>query len=287
MSFGAVRAFPPDRIHELGMKDNFWAMGDTGPCGPCSEIFYDMGLAASETGEDKPFGQDEARYVEIWNLVFMQFDRDQQGELHLLPKPSIDTGARPRAHGRGAARQDLEFRNRSVYPADRPRRRTYPHPLPGWPAPRPMLRCASSPIIPARRRFLSPMACSRPTKAAAMSCARSCAAASVMDGCWARKMHSCIAWSTRFGTRCRLPIRNWRRVPAASPRWSVPKKSVLEGRSPWDQSSWTPPSSGCARMRETTSPCCRARLPSISTRPTACPLTSWWMRPAIRALTSI
>jgi alanyl-tRNA synthetase len=68
-------------------------MGDTGPCGPCSEIFYDMGLAASETGEDKPFGEDDARYVEIWNLVFMQFDRDRQGELNLLPRPSIDTGA--------------------------------------------------------------------------------------------------------------------------------------------------------------------------------------------------
>ena len=87
------QGLPPERIHELGMKDNFWSMGDTGPCGPCSEIFYDMGLAASETGEDKPFGLDEARYVEIWNLVFMQFDRDQQGELHLLPRPSIDTGA--------------------------------------------------------------------------------------------------------------------------------------------------------------------------------------------------
>jgi alanyl-tRNA synthetase len=84
---------PAERIHELGMTDNFWAMGDTGPCGPCSEIFYDMGLAASETGTDKPFGQDDARYVEIWNLVFMQFDRDPQGELHLLPRPSIDTGA--------------------------------------------------------------------------------------------------------------------------------------------------------------------------------------------------
>jgi alanyl-tRNA synthetase len=84
---------PAERIHELGMKDNFWAMGDTGPCGPCSEIFYDMGLAASETGEDKPFGQDEDRYVEIWNLVFMQFDRDAQGEYNLLPRPSIDTGA--------------------------------------------------------------------------------------------------------------------------------------------------------------------------------------------------
>ncbi len=84
---------PPERIHEFGMKDNFWAMGDSGPCGPCSEIFYDMGLAASETGQDRPFGQDESRYVEIWNLVFMQFDRDAQGELHRLPSPSIDTGA--------------------------------------------------------------------------------------------------------------------------------------------------------------------------------------------------
>ncbi len=84
---------PADRIHEYGMKDNFWQMGDTGPCGPCSEIFYDMGMEAAETpGVDKPFGQDEARYVEIWNLVFMQFDRNAQGELNLLPKPSIDTG---------------------------------------------------------------------------------------------------------------------------------------------------------------------------------------------------
>ena len=84
---------PADRIHEYGMKDNFWQMGDTGPCGPCSEIFYDMGIEAAENpGVDKPFGQDEARYVEIWNLVFMQFDRNAQGELNLLPKPSIDTG---------------------------------------------------------------------------------------------------------------------------------------------------------------------------------------------------
>ncbi|MGA8109577.1 MAG: alanine--tRNA ligase-related protein, partial [Acidobacteriaceae bacterium] len=84
---------PAERIFEYGMKDNFWQMGDTGPCGPCSEIFYDMGMEAAEhPGFDKPFGQDEARYVEIWNLVFMQFDRNAQGELNLLPKPSIDTG---------------------------------------------------------------------------------------------------------------------------------------------------------------------------------------------------
>ncbi len=103
---------PKERIREYGLKDNFWQMGETGPCGPCSEIFYDMGLDAAETpGVDKPFGQDDARYVEIWNLVFMQFDRsvDQgpgtrdQGpgsaaprvtyKLTPLPKPSIDTGA--------------------------------------------------------------------------------------------------------------------------------------------------------------------------------------------------
>jgi alanyl-tRNA synthetase len=88
-----AQGVPADRIKEYGSKDNFWQMGDTGPCGPCSEIFYDMGIEAAETlGVDKPFGEDEARYVEIWNLVFMQFDRDAQGELNLLPKPSIDTG---------------------------------------------------------------------------------------------------------------------------------------------------------------------------------------------------
>jgi alanyl-tRNA synthetase len=84
---------PKERIFAMGMKDNFWAMGDTGPCGPCSEIFYDMGIGASETPDkDLPFPQDDARYVEIWNLVFMQFERDSTGTLNLLPKPSIDTG---------------------------------------------------------------------------------------------------------------------------------------------------------------------------------------------------
>jgi len=77
----------------LGLKDNFWAMGDTGPCGPCSEIFYDMGPAASEEGHaDCKFPCDCGRYVEIWNLVFMQFNRDAAGVLGSLPKPSIDTG---------------------------------------------------------------------------------------------------------------------------------------------------------------------------------------------------
>ncbi|HTA80722.1 MAG TPA: alanine--tRNA ligase, partial [Terracidiphilus sp.] len=93
---------PKDRIFQYGLKDNFWQMGETGPCGPCSEIFYDMGLDAAETpGVDLPFGKDDARYVEIWNLVFMQFDRaavvdpatkSTSYKLTPLPKPSIDTG---------------------------------------------------------------------------------------------------------------------------------------------------------------------------------------------------
>src|SRR5579859_2391308 len=118
---------PRERIFACGAKDNFWQMGETGPCGPCSEIFYDMGLEASNAGKDLPFGEDDDRYVEIWNLVFMQFERaidhrevefanksemakpylvDVEGEvvdiihqksvpvysLTPLPKPSIDTG---------------------------------------------------------------------------------------------------------------------------------------------------------------------------------------------------
>ena len=81
-----------ERIFRFGDKDNFWSMGDTGPCGPCSEIFYDHGPAASCGRESCAVGCDCDRYVEIWNLVFMQFDRDGQGQLTPLPRPSIDTG---------------------------------------------------------------------------------------------------------------------------------------------------------------------------------------------------
>jgi len=92
---------PRERIFQFGLKDNFWQMGETGPCGPCSEIFFDLGIEASEHGKDLPFGQDDARYVEIWNLVFMQFERSAVVDpatkattykLTPLPKPSIDTG---------------------------------------------------------------------------------------------------------------------------------------------------------------------------------------------------
>ncbi len=80
-----------DRIIRFGDSDNFWQMGDTGPCGPCSEIFYDQGAEHFNSQEDK-MGGDGDRFLEIWNLVFMQYYRDETGTLNPLPKPSIDTG---------------------------------------------------------------------------------------------------------------------------------------------------------------------------------------------------
>ncbi|MDI3316126.1 MAG: alanine--tRNA ligase [Bacillota bacterium] len=89
----SVAGVPAGRIVRLGEKDNFWAMGETGPCGPCSEIIYDRG---EEHRCDAPVcgigACDCDRWLEVWNLVFMQYDRDQAGVLHPLPKPSIDTG---------------------------------------------------------------------------------------------------------------------------------------------------------------------------------------------------
>ncbi len=81
----------PERFGRLGEKDNFWAMGDTGPCGPCSEIFFDHGPDVAGGPPGSP-DEDGDRYVEVWNLVFMQFDRSADGEMKPLPKPSVDTG---------------------------------------------------------------------------------------------------------------------------------------------------------------------------------------------------
>ncbi|NBC47711.1 MAG: alanine--tRNA ligase [Gammaproteobacteria bacterium] len=81
----------PSRFSRCGEKDNFWSMGETGPCGPCSEIFYDHGPAIPG-GPPGSADEDGDRYVEIWNLVFMQYDRDAKGALHPLPRPSVDTG---------------------------------------------------------------------------------------------------------------------------------------------------------------------------------------------------
>jgi len=91
-----AKIVPRERIFRRDEKDNFWAMGETGPCGPCSEIHCDLGPAASDLGHKDckfPCPEDCGRYVEIWNLVFMQFNRDEQGNMTPLPRPSIDTGA--------------------------------------------------------------------------------------------------------------------------------------------------------------------------------------------------
>ncbi|HLF40154.1 MAG TPA: alanine--tRNA ligase-related protein, partial [Acidimicrobiia bacterium] len=82
---------PRERIQRMGEKDNFWAMGPTGPCGPCSEMYYDRGPEFGAEGGPAHGG--EERYVEFWNLVFMQYNRDADGELHELPQKNIDTGA--------------------------------------------------------------------------------------------------------------------------------------------------------------------------------------------------
>ncbi len=81
----------PARFSRIGAKDNFWSMGDTGPCGPCTEIFYDHGPEVPGGPPGSP-DEDGDRYIEIWNLVFMQYNRDRNGELTPLPKPSVDTG---------------------------------------------------------------------------------------------------------------------------------------------------------------------------------------------------
>ncbi|MDQ3208329.1 MAG: alanine--tRNA ligase-related protein, partial [Gemmatimonadota bacterium] len=97
-----ISGLPDHRIYGLGDKDNFWQMGDTGPCGPCSEIYVDLEWADGRTGgpADRVIPQEEferlaeeGRFLEIWNLVFMQYDRSADGTLVPLPKPSVDTGA--------------------------------------------------------------------------------------------------------------------------------------------------------------------------------------------------
>ncbi len=87
-----VESLPKGRIVRMGEKDNFWAMGDTGPCGPCSEIHIDQGVAAGCGRPDCALGCDCDRFLELWNLVFMQFNRSADGIMTRLPKPSIDTG---------------------------------------------------------------------------------------------------------------------------------------------------------------------------------------------------
>ncbi len=150
------RFLPAERIGELGAADNFWQMGDTGPCGRCSEIYYFRGAASAvRRGGRRPApaaasSADCDRYIEIWNNVFMEFDRQADGTLKPLPAPSIDTGHGPRARHRGAAghscRTTTPISSRRCWrrSASAPARRTAAR----WS--RPTSRCASSPITCAR-----------------------------------------------------------------------------------------------------------------------------------------
>ena len=87
-----ISGLPKERIQRFGEKDNFWSMGDTGPCGPCSEVHYDRGSEHACDNPDCGIDCECDRFLEIWNLVFMQYDRDSSGKMTPLPNPSIDTG---------------------------------------------------------------------------------------------------------------------------------------------------------------------------------------------------
>jgi len=111
-----VAGLPGDRIYRLGEKDNFWSMGDTGPCGPCSEILIDQGEHAGCPSPDCGPECDCGRFLELWNLVFMQYDRDESGELHPLPKPSIDTGMGLERLAAVMQEQDSNYHTDLVFP---------------------------------------------------------------------------------------------------------------------------------------------------------------------------
>ena len=150
---------PRDRVvPDPGLKENFWAMGDTGPCGPCSEIHYDMGPAASEQGHaDCKFPCDCGRYVEIWNLVFMQFNRDACGNVDAAAQALHRHRHGPRARRRRPARRNLQLRHGFISAADSKR---FAELCTGDPLRSKHLenadcvRCASSPIIRARPHSL-------------------------------------------------------------------------------------------------------------------------------------
>ncbi len=141
---------PAEHIGELGAADNFWSMGETGPCGRCSEIYVDRGPGVPGTGDfmtDITSGCD--RFVEIWNNVFMEFDRAAGGALAPLPARSIDTGMGLERISAVIARLDFELRHGAVHAAPRRHRRARPTAATAAPWIRPTSRCASSPTTSA------------------------------------------------------------------------------------------------------------------------------------------
>ena len=204
--------FPKERIQRMGDADNFWAMGDTGPCGPDSEIFLDKGAEYGEDGGPK-HGSEE-RFVELWNLVFMQYNRAADGTLSDLPQKNIDTGAGlerilPLLQGFDSIFDTDLFApivGTAASIVGTPTARTT----------RPTWRCASWPTTPGPCRCWWPTACCRPTKAAATCCAGWCAEPCWRRGAWASRSRSPPCWA-RPPLRCwARPGRRWWRVRAPS-----------------------------------------------------------------------
>jgi len=166
----------PKRVTRMGEASNFWAMGDTGPCGPCSEIFYDHGpgIAGGPPGSAEEEGD---RYVEIWNLVFTQYDRSADGTLTPLPKPSVDTGAgleRLSAVLQGVhSNYDIDLFRDLIQAA---------------------AQATGTSDLSAPAGFWSATGWCLPTRVAAMCCAGSCAARSATATSWASPRYFSTSW---------------------------------------------------------------------------------------------
>ena len=180
----------PERIRRFGAKDNFWQMGDTGPCGPCTEIHYFMGDDPADNRAEFVNGPGDT-IMEFWNLVFMQYEKFPDGTLEPLPAPSVDTGM-------GLERVACILQGvKSNYDTDlilpSSSSRLHSAASPTRTRPTSGCRCASSPITRAPPRFSSPTASSRAMRAARTSCGRSCGARCGTGGCSGCRPRSSIA----------------------------------------------------------------------------------------------
>ena len=163
----------PERIQRMGDEDNFWAMGDTGPCGPDSEIFFDKGEAYGHDGGPKHGG--DQRFVEIWNLVFMQFNRDARRRAHRAAAQEHRHRRRPRADPAHPPGSRFRLRHRPV-PADHRRGGLRPRDCVRHRPSAPTSHCACWPTTGAPCPCSSPTGCCPPTRGGATCCAASCAA---------------------------------------------------------------------------------------------------------------